>query len=61
VLALMAEGRTNAGIARRPWLQLRTVEAHVVRIMAKLGLPTDDEAHRRVQAVLTFLAHSPAA
>jgi DNA-binding NarL/FixJ family response regulator len=60
VLAMMAEGRTNAGIARRLWLQLRTVEAHVGSIMAKLGLPSDDENHRRVQAVLTFLAHDAA-
>jgi len=58
VLAMMAEGRTNAGIARRLWLQQRTVEAHVGSIMAKLGLSSDDENHRRVQAVLTFLAHA---
>jgi DNA-binding NarL/FixJ family response regulator len=57
VLALMAEGRTNVGIARRLWLQYRTVEAHVGNIMAKLGLPADDENHRRVQAVLTYLQH----
>jgi DNA-binding NarL/FixJ family response regulator len=57
VLALMAEGRTNVGIARRLWLQYRTVEAHVGNIMAKLGLPADDENHRRVQAVLTYLRH----
>jgi DNA-binding NarL/FixJ family response regulator len=58
VLAMMAEGRTNAGIARRLWLQQRTVEAHVGSIMAKVGLSSDDENHRRVQAVLTFLAHA---
>jgi DNA-binding NarL/FixJ family response regulator len=57
VLALMAEGRTNVGIARRLWLQYRTVEAHVGNILAKLGLPADDENHRRVQAVLTYLQH----
>jgi DNA-binding NarL/FixJ family response regulator len=57
VLALMAEGRTNVGIARLLWLQYRTVEAHVGNILAKLGLPSDDENHRRVQAVLTFLDH----
>jgi DNA-binding NarL/FixJ family response regulator len=56
VLSLMAEGRTNVGIARRLWLQHRTVEAHVGSIMAKLGLPSDDdENHRRVLAVLTYL------
>ena len=43
VLALMAEGRTNAGIARRLWLTDRTVETHVRSIMGKLGMP----AHRR--------------
>jgi DNA-binding NarL/FixJ family response regulator len=58
VLALMAEGRTNVGIARRLWLQYRTVEAHVGNIMAKLGLTDDDESHRRVQAVLTYLRHA---
>jgi DNA-binding NarL/FixJ family response regulator len=57
VLAMMAEGRTNVAIARRLWLQHRTVEAHVGNILAKLGLPSDDENHRRVQAVLTFLRH----
>lgn len=56
VLSLMAEGRTNVGIARRLWLQHRTVEAHVGNIMAKLGLPSDDdENHRRVLAVLAYL------
>ena len=55
VLALMAEGRTNVGIARRLWLTERTVETHVGSIMAKLGLPTGDENHRRVQAVLVHL------
>ena len=55
VLALMAEGRTNVGIARRLWLSDRTVETHVGSLMAKLGLPTEDEAHRRVLAVLAYL------
>jgi DNA-binding NarL/FixJ family response regulator len=58
VLSLMAEGRTNVGIARRLWLQYRTVEAHVGNIMAKLGLANDEETHRRVQAVLTYLRHA---
>ena len=55
VLALMAEGRTNAGIARRLWLTDRTVETHVSSIMAKLGLRETGEEHRRVLAVLTWL------
>ncbi|GAA3958749.1 response regulator transcription factor [Actinoplanes auranticolor] len=55
VLAAMAEGRTNVGIARRLWLTERTVETHIGSIMAKLGLAADEENHRRVQAVLVFL------
>ena len=55
VLALMAEGRTNAGIARRLWLTDRTVETNVPSIMAKLGLPEGDEDPRRVLAVLAHL------
>jgi DNA-binding NarL/FixJ family response regulator len=55
VLALMAEGRTNAGIATRLWLTARTVETHVGSIMSKLGLHESVEEHRRVLAVLTWL------
>ena len=55
VLGLMAEGRTNAGIAKRLWLTDRTVETHVSSIMAKLGLRESTEEHRRVLAVLTWL------
>ena len=55
VLALMAEGRTNVGIARRLWLAERTVETHVGSIMTKLGLPAGEEHNRRVLAVLTHL------
>ena len=58
VLALMAEGRTNVGIARRLWVSDRTVETHVGNIMIKLGLSSTDEDHRRVLAVLTFLDQS---
>jgi serine/threonine-protein kinase PknK len=55
VLALMAEGRSNAGIARRLWVTEGTVEKHVRSILAKLSLPEADQDHRRVLAVLTFL------
>ena len=55
VLSLMAEGRTNIGIARRLWLTDRTVETHVGSILAKLGLAGSDEDHRRVLAVLAYL------
>ena len=55
VLALMAEGCTNVGIGRRLFLTERTVETHVGSIMAKLGLITNDEQHRRVLAVLAYL------
>ena len=59
VLGLMAEGRTNAGIARRLWLTEKTVETHVRAILAKLGLPSSDDDHRRVLAALTYLrAHA---
>ena len=55
VLALMAEGHTNAGIARRLWVTERTVETHVANILMKLGLDGTAEGHRRVLAVLRFL------
>ena len=55
VLALMAEGRSNAGIARRLWVTEGTVEKHVHSILAKLPLPENDDDHRRVLAVIAFL------
>jgi DNA-binding NarL/FixJ family response regulator len=51
----MAEGRSNAGIARRLWVTEGTVEKHVRSILAKLNLPEAEEDHRRVLAVVTFL------
>jgi DNA-binding NarL/FixJ family response regulator len=55
VLALMAEGRSNAGIAHRIWIAEGTVEKHVRSIMQKLNLPDTGDAHRRVLAAITFL------
>ena len=55
VLALMAEGRSNAGIAHVLWVTEGTVEKHVRSILAKLGLSETAEDHRRVLAVITFL------
>lgn len=59
VLELMAEGRTNVGIARRLWLTDRTIETHVSSIIRKLSLAESDEEHRRVLAVLTWLGLRP--
>jgi DNA-binding NarL/FixJ family response regulator len=55
VLALMAEGRSNAGIAKALWVTEGTVEKHVRHILAKLSLPETENDHRRVLAVVTFL------
>ncbi len=55
VLALMAEGRSNAGIAQSLWLAEGTVEKHVSSILSKLDLPASAADHRRVLAVITFL------
>jgi DNA-binding NarL/FixJ family response regulator len=55
VLALMAEGRTNVGIAKRLYLSERTVETHVTSILAKLDLANGEEDHRRVLAVVAYL------
>jgi DNA-binding NarL/FixJ family response regulator len=55
VLALMAEGRSNAGIARQLWVTEGTVEKHVHRILMKLRLPETEDDHRRVLAVVTYL------
>jgi DNA-binding NarL/FixJ family response regulator len=55
VLALMAEGRSNAGIARRLVVTEGTVEKHVHSILGKLRLPETDDDHRRVLAVIAFL------
>ena len=55
VLALMAEGRSNAAIAERLVVTQRTVEAHVRQILSKLDLHESSDNHRRVLAVLAYL------
>jgi serine/threonine-protein kinase PknK len=55
VLELMAEGRSNAGIAHQLWVAEGTVEKHVRSILAKLNLSDTGEDHRRVLAVITLL------
>ena len=55
VLALMAEGRSNAGIGHRLGVTEGTIEKHVRCIMSKLNLPETGEDHRRVLAVIAFL------
>jgi DNA-binding NarL/FixJ family response regulator len=55
VLALMAEGRSNAGIARQLWITDGTVEKHVRSIFMKLRLPMSEDDQRRVLAVITYL------
>ena len=55
VLALMAEGRSNAGIARALWVTEGTIEKHVHSILMKLHLPETEDDHRRVLAVVAYL------
>jgi DNA-binding NarL/FixJ family response regulator len=55
VLALMAEGRSNAGIARVLWVTEGTVEKHVHSVLSKLPLPATEDDHRRVLAVVAYL------
>jgi serine/threonine-protein kinase PknK len=55
VLALMAEGRSNAGIAHQLWVTEGTVEKHIHSILQKLPLRDNEDDHRRVLAVLAFL------
>jgi DNA-binding NarL/FixJ family response regulator len=55
VLSLVAEGRSNAGVARQLWVTEGTVEKHVRSILTKLDLPETHDDHRRVLAVLTYL------
>ena len=55
VLELMAEGRSNAGIAHKLWITEGTVEKHVRSVLMKLRLPATEDDQRRVLAVITFL------
>jgi DNA-binding NarL/FixJ family response regulator len=55
ILELMAEGRSNHGIADALSLELKTVEGHVGQVFGKLGLEAAGQDHRRVLAVLTYL------
>ena len=55
VLALVAEGLSNAAIAARLFVTARTVEAHVKQVFLKLRLDANPESHRRVLAVLAYL------
>jgi DNA-binding NarL/FixJ family response regulator len=58
VLALMAQGRSNAAIGRQLVLTAKTVETHIGNILTKLDLPPEGDGHRRVLAVLAWLQSS---
>ena len=55
VVGLMAEGQSNAGIAKALWITHGAVEKHIKHIFSKLGIPATSDTHRRVLAVITFL------
>ncbi|HEX5584822.1 response regulator transcription factor [Gaiella sp.] len=60
VLAVVAEGKTNAAIAKQLWVTEKTVETHVSSILGKLGLTQAEDSHRRVLAVLAYLRSTAA-
>lgn len=55
VLELMAQGQSNAAIAKTLWITHGAVEKHIKHIFARLGIPATSDTHRRVLAVITFL------
>lgn len=55
ILSLMAQGKSNAGIAKALYITEGSVEKHISNILLKLGLPVEEENHRRVLAVLKYL------
>jgi DNA-binding NarL/FixJ family response regulator len=59
VLKLMAEGHDNTTIAKTLVVTERAVSKHIGNVFLKLGLPPSDSGHRRVLAVLAYLAHTP--
>jgi DNA-binding CsgD family transcriptional regulator len=59
ILALMAQGKSNAGIAKALYITEGSVEKHISNILSKLDLKTGDDNHRRVLAVLTYLGINP--
>ncbi|MEU2778708.1 LuxR C-terminal-related transcriptional regulator, partial [Streptomyces sp. NPDC007162] len=59
VLGLMAEGHDNATIARTLVVTARAVHKHIGNVFLELGLPPGDSGHRRVLAVLAYLARTP--
>ncbi|MFF7544310.1 LuxR C-terminal-related transcriptional regulator [Streptomyces canus] len=59
VLKLMAEGHDNTTIAKNLVVTERAVSKHIGNVFLKLGLPPSDSGHRRVLAVLAYLAHTP--
>jgi DNA-binding CsgD family transcriptional regulator len=59
ILALMAQGKSNSGIAKVLYLTEGSVEKHISNILSKLGLPVEENSHRRVLAVLKYLGIKP--
>jgi DNA-binding NarL/FixJ family response regulator len=59
VLAAMAEGKSNSGIAETLYISLAAVEKHVTSIFRKLGIASVSSEHRRVHAVLAYLRQRP--